>query len=148
MAIASTLSVLIALTVPMLALLSASAFEPLIARNLVDTTRALYLAEAGTEWALSLVVATTDGALQLRDPTGHVLGATAMILVPPPGLLPGGATTVTARRAPDARIVITSTGTVNGAQRTVEVAVPETPPRQSDQPATDGPHDLMRWRER
>jgi hypothetical protein len=129
MALGSTLSVLIALTVPMLALLSSSAFEPLIARNLVDAARALYLAEAGIEWAMSLVVTTSDGELQIRDSAGQALGDTPMALVPPAGLLSWGTTTITARRAPDARVVVTSTGTVNGAQRTVEAAVmrPELP---------------------
>lgn len=147
MALGSTLSVLVALTVPMLALLSASAFEPLIARNLVDTARALYLAEAGLEWALSLVVVTPDGELQIRDSAGRALGDTPTALVPPPGLLSWGTTTITARRAPDARIVVTSTATVNGALRIIEAALTAIAARQSDLPETGGPHYLVRWRE-
>jgi len=167
MVITFTLSVLIAVTVPMLTLLSVSVFEPLIARNLVDTTRALYVAETGIEWAFSVLVDTPDGsdalpgageeAEGIQPPTDPAAG-----LVPPAGLLPWGTATITARNgggvvagetslvANDV-IILTSTGTVNGAQRTIEVTVrraPTSPQGGSEGSKPLGQHRIVNWRER
>jgi hypothetical protein len=149
MALAVALSVLLALTVPMLALFAASAFEPVIARNLVDGARALYVAEAGMEWAFTQVAVAPDGAVLLRGSAPD----TETTLIPPPGLLPWGTAAITARRAEDGGnetaspangVILTSTGTVNGAQRTVEVAV-----RASGEPGTlDAQPRPENWRER
>jgi hypothetical protein len=151
MALAVALSVLLALTVPMLALLAASAFEPVIARNLVDGARALYVAEAGIEWAFTQVAVAPDGAVLLPSSAPDTETATAMI--PPPGLLPWGTATITARHAEDRGrqtaspadgVILTSTATVNGAQRTVEVAV-----RASGEPGVpDVQPRPVNWRER
>jgi hypothetical protein len=151
MALAVALSVLLALTVPMLALLAASAFEPVIARNLVDGAQALYVAEAGMEWAITQVAVAPDGAVLLPGSASDT--ETAMALIPPPGLLPWGTAAITARRAEDrgtgtARsvngVILTSTGTVNGAQRTIEVAV-----RASGEPgAREAQPRPLNWRER
>ncbi len=172
MALTLTLSVLVALTVPMLALLSVSAFEPLIARNLVDATRAFYLAEAGIEWALTLVVETPA-------PAATALGATAqpgetpppagpigppghsVNMVPPAGLLPWGTVSITARSdagglgdgtspGPSGVVILTSTGTINGAQRTIEVAVRQARTTQdgSEGSGAVGKAGIVSWRER
>lgn len=139
MALSLTLIVLVALTAPMLALLSVSALEPLIARNLVDATRALYVAEAGIEWAFALLVDTAD--------PGEVVN-----LAPPPGLLPWGTALITATSAATPGVVIlTSTGTVNGAQRIVEVAlspVPVSLAGGSESPGILGRPRIVSWRER
>jgi hypothetical protein len=163
------LSVLIALTVPMLALLSASAVEPLIARNLVDATRALYLAEAGIEWAIDLLANAPDWDIASLSqagnpannppPLGMESEGPAATLVAPADLLPWGTTVITARRGTgedtslgeDEVAVLTSIGMVNGAQRTIEVVVrragggagqPPSAPGALSQPA------LVSWRER
>ncbi|MGH7312833.1 MAG: hypothetical protein ACREJV_06655, partial [Candidatus Rokuibacteriota bacterium] len=167
-----TLSVLVALTVPMLALLSVSALEPLIARNLVDATRALYVAEAGIEWALTLLVDTPDPDVVFLGAAGGPAGAPpppnspgpggVASLASPPGLLPWGTTLITARGDPGVvsddtsgathgLVILTSTGTVNGAQRTIEVTVRRVPPNPSGGGAGSGPlsqHRIVNWRER
>jgi len=167
MALTLTLSVLVALTVPMLALLSASAFEPLIARNLVDATRALYVAEAGIEWAFTLLVDTPDTDVVFLSAAGDPTGAqpptntpgpgNVVNLAPPAGLLPWGTTSITARSdaggplAANGVVILTSTGTVNGAQRTIEVTVsraPTSPAGGSGGPGTLGQHRIVNWRER
>ncbi len=157
MALTLTLSVLVALTVPMLALLSVSALEPLIARNLVDATRAFYLAEAGIEWALTLVVDTPA-------PDAAVLGTgqgSPVSLAPPAGLLPWGTASITLRSdggflgdgtslGPPGVVILTSTGTVNGAQRTIEVGVRQAQANQdgSEESGATGKPGIVSWRER
>jgi Tfp pilus assembly protein PilX len=160
MALTLTLSVLVALTVPMLALLSISALEPLIARNLVDASRAFYLAEAGIEWALTQAVETpTPDPVALgpgpapedQPPAGPAGQGSPVNLTPPAALLPWGTSTITARSdlLPGV-VILTSTGTVNGAQRTIEVAV--RPPRAtadgSEAPGGSGKPGIVSWRER
>lgn len=168
MSLVLTLSVLIALTAPMMALLSASTFEPLIARNLVDATQALYAAEAGIEWAFTLLVNTPDWATVVQapgegvravdgQPPATVAEPGATEIRAPEGLLPWGTATISVRPAnppgepsspagDTAGMVIVSTGTVNGAQRTVEVVVT----RLSERPATGSfdLHTVGNWRER
>jgi len=172
MALTLTLSVLVALTVPMLALLSVSALEPLIARNLVDATRAFYLAEAGIEWALTLLIETPAGDATVLGATGNPAGAqppagapghsSTANLAPPAGLLPWGTTSITARSdagvlgdgtslAIPGVVILTSTGTVNGAQRTIEVTVRPAPTRPPDGSGGSGPvgkPGIVSWRER
>jgi hypothetical protein len=167
MALALTCGLLVALTVPMLGLLAVSGLEPLIARNLVDGARALYAAEAGIEWAFALL-ADTAGAEMLPGVPTEPAGAEAptspgaeVNLVPPPGLLPWGAASITARASPGAvsdgasgtplsLVVLTSTGTVNGAQRSLEVTVAR--PMSSTGGAASqgglGQTRLVNWRER
>jgi Tfp pilus assembly protein PilX len=150
MAVTLALSVLLALTAPMLALLSACTFEPVMARNLIDATRALYIAEAGIEWALTRVVDTPIGS------------DANLALELPAGLLPRGTIRVTTRQQPSdslqptsvptARMVIvTSTGTVDGAQRTIEVVVQLPPASGQAAPETSdtaGRLVPVSWRER
>lgn len=169
MSLVLTLSVLIALTAPMLALLSASTFEPLIARNLVDATQALYVAEAGTEWAFTLLVNTPDWATVVRpsgegvrpedgQPPATVAEPGATEIRAPEGLLPWGTATITVRPAhpagepssPDGdtagMVIVSSTGTVNGAQRTVEVVVTRLSERLAQ--GSFDLHTVGNWRER
>jgi hypothetical protein len=171
MALTLALSVLAALTVPMLALLSVSALEPLMARNLVDATRAFYLAEAGIEWALTLPIeapagnATVPGTLAspagAQSPAGAPEPESAASLALPAGLLPWGTTSITVRSgagiledgtllATADVIVLTSAGTVNGARRTIEVTVRAASTRASDGSGGPGPVSkpgLVSWRE-
>lgn len=161
MALTLTLSVLVALTVPMLALLSVSALEPLIARNLVDASRAFYLAEAGIEWALTQAVetptpdpvapGTTGPAPEEQPPAGAAGQGSPVNLTPAASLLPWGTSSITARSdGLPGVVILTSTGTVNGAQRTIEVAV--RPPRAnqdgSEEPGGTGKPGIVSWRER
>lgn len=150
MTLVLALSVLIALTAPMLALLSASMFEPLIARNQVDATQALYSAEAGIEWAFNLLVNTPDWNAVVPPSDGSPI-------IAPDGLLPWGTTTITVRRGTppgteppstedaDGVVTVTSTATVNGALRTVEAVVRRL--STSSQGIFDR-HALVDWRER
>lgn len=193
-ALISALGALLLLTPLMLALLSMSAFESLISRNLVDASRALYAAEAGIEWGFNRLVNTRDWNVVLLGPDGiadtpddgqptNVPGQnTAALLVPPPDLLPWGTTMITVRndnlvgdlahtgqaRLDDGGVpgggkfletngivIVTSTGTVNGAQRTIQATVR----RDATGPGapSGGPtaahgvfdrHTLADWRER
>ena len=59
-ALVLALMILLTLTGLVLAFLSASAFEPQISRNLSDTARARYLAEAGLEVGFNTLIATSD----------------------------------------------------------------------------------------
>ena len=59
-ALVLALMILLTLTGLVLAFLSVSAFEPQISRNLADTTRARYLAEAGLEVGYNALIATSD----------------------------------------------------------------------------------------
>jgi hypothetical protein len=161
MALTLALSVLAALTVPMLALLSVSALEPLMARNLVDATRAFYLAEAGIEWALTLPIeapagnATVPGTLAspagAQSPAGAPEPESAASLALPAGLLPWGTASITVGgTAIPGLIVLTSAGMVNGARRTIEVMVRAASTRASDGSGGPGPVSkpgLVSWRE-
>jgi Tfp pilus assembly protein PilX len=152
------LSVLVALTAPMLALLSASTFEPWIARNQVDATQALYVAEAGIEWAFDQLVNMPDwNAIEDSPTTGSDPPAAAGMLVPPDDLLPWGTATITVRRGAragepssggddgDEVVVVTSVGTVKTARRTIEVLVK----RSSSSPPAGrfDQHTLVSWGE-
>lgn len=147
MALVSALGILIVLTVPMLTLLSTSALERLIARNLVDARQAFFVAEAGIEWAFNRLVDTHDWATIIAS-----AATSPAPLVPPSGLLPWGTATVSVRSQPTDpdSLVVTSTGTVNRARRTIEAVV-----RRSSDPSDPtasaqgvfGRHSLVTWRE-
>jgi Tfp pilus assembly protein PilX len=74
--VAMVLAVLMVLVLTglLMAFLSVSAFEPQISRNLADTARARYLAEAGIEVGFNLLVGTSDAANSF---TPALAGATA-----------------------------------------------------------------------
>ena len=145
-ALISALSALLLLTPLAMALLSVGTLEFLISRNLVDATQALYVAEAGVEWSFNLLVNTPDWNSVASGPAG--------LLVVPDDLLPRGRATVSVRRATRAGdLAVTSTGTVNRAQRTVQAIV------RRDAAATGGSgslalangafdrHAVVNWRE-
>jgi hypothetical protein len=162
MALTLALSVLAALTVPMLALLSVSALEPLMTRNLVEMTRAFYLAEAGIEWALTQPIETLAGTTRVPGPAASSTGAQSPAVAPehdspaslalPAGLLPWGTASITVGgTAIPGLIVLTSAGMVNGAQRTIEVTVRTASTRAPDGPGGPGPvgkPGIVSWRER
>lgn len=164
MALALTFGILVALTVPMLGLLAISGLEPLIARNLVDGARALYTAEAGIEWAFALLADTVDPEALLgitTNPAGAPATGPAdeVSLAPPPGLLPWGTASITARSSGPvwdgtsgttlSLVILTSTGTVNGAQRSLEATVgrPTSPTGSTGGEGGLGPPRLVNWRE-
>jgi Tfp pilus assembly protein PilX len=142
-ALISTLSALLLLTPIVLTLLSVSTFELLISRNLVDTTQALYSAEAGLEWAFNVVVNTPDWS---------VVGPA---LVPPAGLLPPGTTITVQRGDLPSDLAVTSTGTVGRAQRTIQALIRRdstTAPGGSEGPSPANEifarHVMLNWHER
>jgi Tfp pilus assembly protein PilX len=140
---------LLALTALVLAFLAVSAYEPQIARNLVDGTKARYVAEAGIESAYDTLVTNTDWTGLLAGSTcaagdGVVLGVANSAL---PGLTTASGTyTVRIRNdcqatdsnltgvtreanATDANdhVILTATGTFGTATRTISVVVSRTP---------------------
>lgn len=148
MVLVSALSALIVLTVPMLVLLSTSTIDRLIARNLVEATQAFFVADSGIEWAFNLLVNASDWSVGLLGP-----GGSPATLVPPPQLLSWGTATITVRDGGNAdEVVVTSTGRVNLAERTVQATVRRIPqPSPGAPPAAQGifaRHLLVDWRER
>jgi Tfp pilus assembly protein PilX len=151
-ALVLALIVLLSLTGLVLAFLSMSAFEPQISQNLTDTINARMIADSGVEFAYSTLVTTTSWSTVLTGATaatctagnsGIVLGTADTSL---PGLTASSGTfTVRVRNdcqpndammtgitaessaspATDAnnRVVLESTGTKNGASRTINVVV-------------------------
>ncbi|MBM3220944.1 MAG: hypothetical protein FJZ38_20085 [Candidatus Rokubacteria bacterium] len=137
---------LITLTALVLAFLAVSASEPQISRNLADSTRARYIAEAGLESAYDTLIADANWNGYLAGAsctTGAVMGTvdTAM-----PGLTSTAGTYtvrirndcqgtdalmtgVTAENAASAandtndHVILTSTGTFGTATRTISVVV-------------------------
>jgi Tfp pilus assembly protein PilX len=165
-ALISALSALLLLTPLTLALLSMSTFELLISRNLVNTTQALYNAEAGIEWAFNLLVNTPDwdvlvaGPDDIASPVGGPPAAdepalTTSTLVAPTGVLPVGTAVTVRKDAAASALAVTATGTVLGAQRTIEAVIKREPTVSAGGP--DGPspshgifagHAVVSWRER
>jgi Tfp pilus assembly protein PilX len=138
---------LMTLTALVLAFLAVSAWEPQISRNLADSTRARYIAEAGLETAYDTLISNTDwngllvGATCNANTQGSLIGSQNTTL---PGLTSASGTyTVRVRNdclATDATItgvtieasgtvdnndhvILTSTGNFGNAQRTMTVVV-------------------------
>src|SRR5437016_13102453 len=65
-----SLIVIVGLSVLVSAFLAVSAFEPQISQNLADSTQARYAADAGIEWALDQLVATTPWNTLLNGAVG------------------------------------------------------------------------------
>jgi len=145
-ALVLALMILLTLTGLVLAFLSVSAFEPQISRNLADTTRARYLAEAGLEVGYNALIATADWSSPLASATT----ASPWIILPnmSAATLPGldsasGTYTVSVRNdyqasdnaltgvavdtgvTTDANMIVImrATGTYNNAAKTLEVVV-------------------------
>ena len=70
-AIVLAVMVLLVLTGILLAFLSVSALEPQISRNVADTARARYLAEAGVEIGFNLLVNTGDATQSFTPVLAH-----------------------------------------------------------------------------
>jgi Tfp pilus assembly protein PilX len=171
-----SLIVLLALSALVLAFMSASVLEPRIARNLGDTARARWLAEAGIEVGYSRLIASADPD---DSWTSLLAGATPEApWVPLPSLnsspLPGftlaeGMCTVSIRndsapgdaaltgealvdvdaaRDTNGVVVMRSTGTFNGASRTIEAVVRRHRTLGSPAAGNRVRHALSNWRER
>lgn len=151
-ALVLSLMILLMLTGLVLAFLSVSAMEPQISRNLGDTLRARYLAEAGLEAGFNTLIGLFDGANTWTDQLGGATNSNPWVVLP--GLnaatLPGisaanggtftvsirndwnssdnaltGETTADALARTDVNRVVfmRATGTFNGATKTLEVVV-------------------------
>ena len=151
-ALVLSLMILLVLTGLVLAFLSVSAMEPQISRNLGDTLRARYLAEAGLEAGFNTLIGLGDGN---NTWTGQLTGATngnpwrvlpALNAATLPGISAAnggtftvsirndwqssdnaltGETTADANAATDVNRVVfmRATSTFNGATKTLEVVV-------------------------
>ena len=170
-----SLIVLMTLSGLALALLSVSALEPAIARNLADGARARWLAEAGLEIGYAALVAATDA----EDSWSALLeGATARhpwVVLPglPAAALPGlqhpaGTYTVVIRndaeaadaaltgQPPDADaardangvVVLRATGSSSAAVRTVEAVVRRRRLPGGPSAGVRALHAMSNWRER
>ncbi|PYM96072.1 MAG: hypothetical protein DME04_03005 [Candidatus Rokuibacteriota bacterium] len=149
-ALVLALTILLTLTGLVLAFLSVSAFEPQISKNHSDTTRARYVADAGIEYAydtLATNILTWDTYLVgATCTTGAVLGTANSTL---PGLTAAeGTFTVRVRNDCNAgdnkftgvaveagtnattdtnnKLIVTSTGTLNGTSKTITVVITKT----------------------
>jgi Tfp pilus assembly protein PilX len=153
-----SLMMLLALTGILLAFLSVSALEPQISRNITDTARARYLAEAGIEVGFNVLINTADFTTALSGATASAPWVNVVNNGTLNGVTTGGSSaeatfagtyTVVVRNdyqnadsaltgqssgtnvtpnetltADNNRIVIMrSTGTFNGATKTIEVVV-------------------------
>jgi Tfp pilus assembly protein PilX len=141
---------LMTLTALVLAFLAVSAYEPQISRNLADSTRARYVAEAGLEAVYDTLITNTNWNGMLAGATcgqGAVVGGTS---TPLPGLTStSGTYTVRIRndcQANDAQmtgvteevaanatndtndhVILTSTGTFGSATKVIAVVVTRVP---------------------
>ena len=172
--IALILSLIVLMTLSgfALALLSMSALEPAIARNLADGARARWLAEAGLEIGYAALAGLEDSWSALlkgataRDPWVVLPGLAAAAL---PGLPhPAGTYTVVIRNdaeaadaaltglPPDADaardangvVVLRSTGSSSAAVRTVEVVVKRRRLPGRPSAGVRALHAMSSWRER
>jgi Tfp pilus assembly protein PilX len=141
-----TLMILLLLTSLAVGLAALSQLEPLIARNVVDGTRARFVAEAGVEVAFNTLASTPDWNTLLAPADAH--GVVLANASPMPGLAGGyGVYTVRLRNdtlaadtaitgvAQDAsgdtsdgngRVIVRSAGQVGTARRIVQVMVRRT----------------------
>jgi len=138
-----TLMIMMVLASLTVAMLSISGFEPLISQNLADATKARFAAEAGIDAAFNRLAGATNWTTLLANAdanTGVLLFATA-----PMGSLPAGRGTYTVRLRNDSLagdptitgvtadpnataddngvLIVTSTGQVAGATKTVRVVM-------------------------
>jgi Tfp pilus assembly protein PilX len=133
---------LVLLSVLLLAFVSMAAQEPQVARNLSDMTQARYAADAGIEWAFDTLVAAPNWSTILQTGGGTMVSNQTL-----PGLTAAfgtytvvarndtlaGDTTITGQAALDPSgsatidqngiMILTSTGTVNGVTRQIQVVV-------------------------
>jgi Tfp pilus assembly protein PilX len=158
-ALVLSLMMLLALTGLLLAFLSVSALEPQISRNVADTAKARYLAEAGIEIGFNMLVNTGNAAQMFTGAIGSANASVPWVALVSNGTLTGvttGGTTAEAAFAGTYNVVVRndylasdqsltgvnptttgetfaadlnkivimrSTGTFNGATKTIEVVV-------------------------
>lgn len=174
-ALVLSLLVLTVLSGLTLALLSVSALEPTIAKNLGDAARARWLAEAGIEVGFGTLVATADGEggwsafLEPATPEAPwvALPGLAGRRLPGPAPAAGSYTvsirndseagdgTLTGEPVPDAAVardangivIMRSTGTFNAATRTIEVVVRRRPAPDGSAAGVRALHAMSNWRE-
>lgn len=144
-----TLIVMVAITSLTLGLLSISAVEPRVSRNLTDAAQARFAAEAGLEWGYNQLVATTDwsGFLSAAPEADQTNGKPLTSLPSSIGTLPAAhgvfvvnvrndsnngdeALTGLPNKDPGGHLsdtnntlILHSTGTVNGASRTLRAVI-------------------------
>jgi Tfp pilus assembly protein PilX len=144
-----TLLMLVTMASLTLALLALAGMEPQISRNLADATQARFAAEAGIEWAFDRLASTPNWntLLASASPTsGVLLGANQAIgtlstargtytvwlrndTQGPQGNFPGDqaitGVALDSSHTQDANnvVIVTSTGTVNGATKTIRAAI-------------------------
>jgi Tfp pilus assembly protein PilX len=138
------LVVLMTLSALALAFLSLSALEPRISRNLHDTSRARWLAEAGIELGYGLLAATDDDG-----GTWSALLATATGDAPWVDLPSLDGCTVSIRSNPQtaAGVIVRSAGTVNTTTRTIEITVRRVVVRSESDPPARARQIVSDWRE-
>ena len=120
-ALVLSLMMLLALTGLLLAFLSVSALEPQISRNVADTARARYLAEAGIEIGFNMLVNTGNATQMFTDAIGSANASVPWVALVNNGTLAGVTTGGTSAEA-------TFAGTYNVIVRNDYLA--------SDQPLT------------
>ena len=98
-AIVLAVMVLLVLTGILLAFLSVSALEPQISRNVADTARARYLAEAGVEIGFNLLVNTGDATQSFTPALAGATGTNPWVTLVNNGTLSGVTTVGTAAEA-------------------------------------------------
>ncbi len=172
MALVLALLVLLTVSGLALALLSLSALEPRIAKNLGDAARARWLAEAGVEIGFTTLVATADaddswtGLLAGTTPAAPWVALPGLEGTPLPGLsLADGVYTVSLRNdwgaedpaltgegagARDANgvVILRSTGVSSAATRTIEVVVTRRHAPGAPAVGVRALHAMSNWRER
>jgi Tfp pilus assembly protein PilX len=140
-----TLLMMVALTALALGLVSVAAFEPVISRNLADTTQARFAADAGVEWAFNQIapqdnwsqflvgagangvtmtsgtpigtLAAARGTFTVAVRNDTLVGDTALT-----GVAPEGSTTVDANKV----LILTSTGGVGTSVKAVRAVLKKT----------------------
>jgi len=158
-ALVLALMMLLALTGLLLAFLSVSALEPQISKNIADTARARYLAEAGIEIGFNMLVNTGNAAQMFTDVISSANAGVPWVALVSNGTLTGVTTGGTSAEAAFAGtynvvvrndylasdqsltgvnptttaetvtadlnkiVIVRSTGTFNGATKTIEVVV-------------------------
>ncbi len=98
-ALVLSLMMLLALTGLLLAFLSVSALEPQISRNVVDTARARYLAEAGVEIGFNMLVNTGNATQMFTDAIGSANASVPWVALVNNGTLTGVTTGGTSAEA-------------------------------------------------
>jgi hypothetical protein len=134
---------LVLLSVLLLAFVSMAAQEPQVSRNLSDMTQARYVADAGVEWAFDSLVGApswstilqTGGGTMVANQTlpGLTAAAAGTYTVVARNDTLAGDTAITGQAALDPSgsatvdsngiMILTSTGTVNGVTRQIQVVV-------------------------